>query len=95
VEAECAYASFQTDHARPHSSRHVHFQVEVSRAIIVPMNIEQMLRELREEREGITQAIYVMERLAKRSWKKARTPTSVGNNQKARKTHGQSEQTEG
>jgi len=34
------------------------------RAIIVPMNIEQMLRELREEREGVEQAILVLERIA-------------------------------
>ena len=34
------------------------------RAIIVPMNIEQMLRELREELTGVEEAILVLERIA-------------------------------
>jgi len=33
-------------------------------AIMVPMNIEQMLRELREERDAVGQAILVLQRIA-------------------------------
>lgn len=37
------------------------------RAIIVPMDITKMLEELREEREGVEQAIMVLERTAVRA----------------------------
>jgi hypothetical protein len=53
------------------------------RAIIIPMNIETMLRELREEREGVEQAILVLEGIASgRGKRRGRPPAWMASTKK-------------
>jgi hypothetical protein len=48
--------------------------MNILRAIMEPMNIEKMLTELRQEREGVEQAILVLERIASSRGKRRGRP---------------------